>query len=161
MRMPICNHVVHVSCALNAAQYDVRCAICRTRDPNIESKYEREQRIFAQLQQYASLQEATNRRYNRRKSRVVRNSESLRKLKERLRTVQREFADIERKLDRSWTVATRSVWNTDAEINSIRNERRKYQRKLSNLSRQFDKKLQDRIGQAPPTIEHGNVLSLS
>lgn len=38
MCMPVCGHKIHTICALGAAQYDLRCAVCRVQDPTIHQR---------------------------------------------------------------------------------------------------------------------------
>ena len=52
--MPVCKHLVHTTCALGAAQYDVRCPICRTQCPTIQTRVDDELQIFRHLEEIAS-----------------------------------------------------------------------------------------------------------
>lgn len=150
--MPVCKHRVHVKCALSAAQYDLRCPVCRTRDPALESKQERETRIFSQLQEYAVQREATVQRYQRRRAAVVRTHDSLKKLRDRIKNETRQFMKIERELEKAWFKLQRHAWMHDSTIKDIKNQRRKQQRRVSALTRRMNARLVPYIGEMPETL---------
>ena len=88
MNMPSCNHALHVRCALSAAQYDVRCPICRCKNPLIIDKNDMYasndplEAIAATSINIAELydeHELLHRRYQRKRASCIRRHDSLRK----------------------------------------------------------------------------------
>ena len=149
LMMPVCGHKVHTSCALNAAQYDVRCPLCRAQDPNIETKRDRESRVFSQIEEYAAHQEHAVRQYRRRRSRVICAHPSLRKMRDRAQQNQRELTRLDRELSQRWLQAQRRLWSEDATIAEIKTQRRRVQRRLSMSNRALNERLNMHIGEAP------------
>lgn len=153
LRMPVCGHLIHTTCALSAAQYDVRCPVCRTRDPSIETKTDRETRIFSQLEEYATRQDELVRTYKRRRAQVIRRHDSLKRLRDRARDEKRSFALIDIELDREWVRLQRDAWINNETIKDIKNRRRRQQRRLSDINRRLNQRLYPLLGTPPESIE--------
>ena len=153
LRMPVCGHLIHTSCALSAAQYDVRCPMCRTIDPEIDSRRDRESRIFSQIEEYATHQEELARNYKLRRAAVIRRHESLKKLRSRARQEKKAFSDVNLELDRTWMQLQRRGWNEDPSIQEIKRRRRRQQRRVSNVNRSLHNRLRHLIGTPPESID--------
>ena len=145
----MCGHKIHTICALSAAQYDVRCPVCRSQHPDCVSIRDRENNLLMQYQDLTDLQDVLQRRYRRRRNVAVRNSPKLQKIRDRVKEIKHTFAQSERDLDREWMRFQRNAWKNDPLIGKFREARRKQQRKLSVLNRTLEKRLEDRIG-CPP-----------
>ena len=153
MYMPICGHCIHTTCALSAAQYDVRCPVCRTRDPLIESKMDRETRILGQLEEFASRQDRIVRSYKKRRAAAIRRRPSLKRMQNRFRDEKKKFSDLNLELERAWTRMQRDRWNNDATIKDIKLRRRKQQRRLYVANRRLNDHLRPLVGSPPESIE--------
>lgn len=151
LRMPICGHTIHVSCALSAAQYDVRCPLCRTKDPLIDSRQDEERRMFSEMEEDALREEELARRYKRRRSAVIRRHNSLKKLRDRMREEKKAFSSINNELERTWMQLQRRCWNEDVALQLIKQNRRKHQRRYSSSNRRMQNRLKALIG-SPPDI---------
>ena len=149
LRMPICGHKVHTVCALSAAQYDIRCPICRSQHPDCVSIRDRENNILTQYQGLTDLQDVIQRRYRRRRNLAVRNSPKLQKIRERIKRIKQEYIQTDHDLDREWMRFQKYAWKNDPMITECREARRKQQRRFSDLNRTLERKLEDRIGHPP------------
>mgnify|MGYP001971045742 CR=1 FL=1 len=153
MQMPICGHCIHTTCALSAAQYDVRCPVCRTKDPSIESRLERETRIFAQLEEYAARQARLVRSYKRRRAALTRRHASLKKMRNQVREEKKKFSELNTELDRTWIRVQRDRWRNDATIEDIKLRRRRQQRRVHAVSRRLKGRLYSVLGTPPESME--------
>lgn len=149
MCMPQCGHVVHTTCALNAAQYDVRCPVCRAQDPRLEPRQSGESRILAQVNEYARAHRQHVREYNRRKNNIMRRSTSMRKLRDDLKKERRELCGLEKTLGRTWMNIQKAAWATDADLQALKNRRKRQLRKVSTMQRRYDQLLVPLLGEAP------------
>lgn len=147
--MPVCKHPIHISCALGAAQYDVRCPVCRTKDPLIETKQDRETRMFTQLEEYATQQENLVNQYQRRRTNIIRKNPSLQKMRNRMRENERHFSKLDKELDRTWSKLQRRMWMEHETILDIKRRRNKARTRYNVDRRKLDSRLVPLIGDAP------------
>lgn len=147
LSMPICGHRVHVSCALNAAQYDTRCPICRTKDPSISSRSDDD--IFTHIQEITNRHAASLRRYQQRRTRAIRQRDSLKRIRDRLTAERRSFEQVDRELEREWISLQKRQWVSDAKIADIKMRRKKLRRRVTDLNRRLEHRLQLIIGDEP------------
>ena len=146
--MPGCKHKLHVQCALDAVQYDGRCPVCRNtvvqtrRTPMAPD-------IFTQFEQELAERERMVRRYQNRRSRLIRSRNSLKKMREKLKIERRSCHAAERDLERAWNLMQRQLWMTNNEIHALKMRRRKHQRRVSDLSRRLRQRLDPVIGPPP------------
>lgn len=147
--MPDCKHRLHVRCALSAIHYSRRCPVCRNDavvPPTVESSG---LDIFTQFELELAEHEASVRRYQSRRSRMIRGRNSLKKLRERLQQEKRLFGLSERELDRTWTAMQRQLWATDPKIQGLKLQRRKHQRRVLDMTRRLRRRLDPAIGLPP------------
>ena len=149
LSMPVCGHTVHVSCALNAAQYDTRCPVCRAKDPSIVERSDDGAHIFVHFEELAARHNVSMRRYQRRRADVIRRHDSLKRMRDRLNAERRLFAEVEHQLERQWIALQRNVWQSDATIAEIRQRRKRMQRRVSDLNRRLNARLRSIIGDEP------------
>lgn len=148
LKMPVCRHRVHVRCALESAQYDARCPLCRNdcitprRDDSILHRFE------ADLQHRL----AWHRTYQSRRSRVIRRHNSLKKLRDRVKEASRAYTTADRELDQEWSNLLRTLWMSDEVINTLKTERTRCQRRLSRYKLQLRRRLEEMIGEEPPAL---------
>ena len=161
LQMPVCCHQVHVRCALSAAQYDVRCPICRTRDPTIIDKHEEEtHRAFPPTVAATTLEladlyqqhERMQRRYRQRRCATIRRHESLKRLRDRLKVENRMFTSKEKELERTWNRFQRHQWMHNEDIKKIKSERNRMQRRVHDMQKRLDRRIEDLIGEEPPSL---------
>ena len=154
MCMPLCRHPIHITCALGAAQYDVRCPVCRTQDPTIETKQDRDTRMFNQLEEYAQQQERIANRYQRRRADVIRTRPSLKKMRTRMRENERLLTQLDKDLDRAWSRLQRRMWKEHETIVDIKKQRNRARNRYNADRRRLDARLLPLIGDAPEFIVH-------
>lgn len=154
LRMPVCQHPIHVTCALGAAQYDVRCPVCRTQDPTIETKQDRDTRLFDQLEEYAQQQERIASRHQRRRADVIRTHPSLSKIRNRMRENERLFVKLDKELDRTWSRLQRRMWSEHETVVDMRRQRNRARNRYNADRRKLDARLAPLIGEAPELTVH-------
>ena len=148
MCMPVCRHRIHVTCGLAAAQYDIRCPVCRTQDPSIESRHARDPDLV-QLQEIARQEHIIARRYQQRRSYAIRKRTPLKKLRDRIKNEAKFLDEKEKQLERAWLQRQREAWMHDLEITKLKHERRKHQQHVSTLQRRLSLQLKTLIGDPP------------
>ena len=67
LKLPGCEHVIHVSCALSCAQYDSRCPICR----NVTVTPRPQDDIFTHFEEELNERLTSYRLYRARRGRVI------------------------------------------------------------------------------------------
>ena len=152
LHMPECRHHLHVRCALSAIHYDGRCPVCR-HDVVVPRPVPLTTDIFTQFELELAQREATIRRYQNRKSRLIRRQKSLQKLRDQLKQEQRSFVLSEKDLERKWNIMQRQMWSTNAEIKQLKLRRRKHQRRVVDLTRRLRARLDPIIGLPPDEVE--------
>lgn len=145
LKLPGCEHVIHVSCALSCAQYDSRCPICR----NVTVTPRPQDDIFTHFEEELTERLTSYRLYRARRGRVIRRRESLKKIKNRLREANREYTFADKQLDREWSKVVRQIWNTNETIKVLKKERQRCQRKRNRYDRQLRERLESLIGEEP------------
>ena len=160
--MPVCMHKIHTKCELKAAQYDARCPVCRTKDPEITSRREDDTAIYSSLERLATEHTQHVRNYNQRRSRAINKNSALKKLRERLKNERKQYMSAEKRLESAWLQHQKRVWNSDPDIVRLKNERKKCQRKTSLLCKKFEKELEEKVGPKPDDVIFNiNLESLS
>jgi len=150
--MPVCGHRVHTVCALNAAQYDVRCPVCRYKDERVlvrPTNDDMASEMFRNLEALVERQTTAARAYSRRKSQVIQRCDSLRRIRDQLKIEQRCFLEADRQLDRKWADCQRTMWMTDANIVAIKAQRTRFRRRMTALNRRLALRLEPLIGLPP------------
>ena len=151
--MPSCKHRLHTGCALNAAQYDARCPVCRHRDERVVERQRTDRDLFAQIEDYANRHNATVRRYRQRRNNALRQSNSMRRIRDNVRSIHRQLTENERILERAWVEAQRRIWKTNTVIGDLRKERQRIQRRYNYHNKRLEKRLADRIGDPPLSVD--------
>lgn len=149
LAMPQCAHRLHVRCALSAAQYDVRCPVCRATDPLVTPKVSDFDQTIQQIELLAQEHHAEVRRYRQRRARACCRRPSLRELREQSRVAAREFAQANRTLERAWHAKQRVLWREDAELLALRRERQRALARMTRTQRRLDAQLVPLVGEAP------------
>jgi len=150
--MPICAHKIHTKCELAAAQYDTRCPVCRTKDPDLTSKPEEEMQMFTNLEQLADEHDRFVRKYQRKRTRTINKHSKLGRIREKLKKERKAFNDVEKELEKKWVRLQKEMWNNNPDIKHLKNERKKYQRKTNCLCKKLESELEDKIGPKPDDI---------
>lgn len=152
-KLPGCEHRVHVACMLAAAQYDVRCPLCRQCDASIARRSTAEeapaQSLDAELHQMVREHERRRRLYSARRARAIRGEERAVLLRDRLVATRRELNEHDRVLSRAWLALQRTAWREDQTINELKRQRALALRRFNRLNTQLDAWVADRIGPMP------------
>tara|TARA_B110000008_G_C16933608_1_gene549711 strand:- start:846 stop:1439 length:594 start_codon:yes stop_codon:yes gene_type:complete len=151
LSMPICGHKIHTKCELKAAQYDSRCPLCRTKDPEITSRQDDDVAMYTNLENLANEHAENLRKYQRKRSRILKKHSHLGKLRDKLKSERKAYDDKERELEKHWMNIQRITWNSDPNIVRLKDERKKLQRKSNQLYRKLEKELLDKCGPKPDT----------
>lgn len=150
LRMPVCMHKIHTQCALQAAQYDMRCPLCRTKDESLEAKpVEEEMNIFQILEETAEQHERIRRRYQRKRRNVINVNRKLKVLDQRIRQNNRLLNESEKELERTWMQLQRKAWKENPEIQRLKKERQDVQRRRAYACRILEREIEAEIGPNP------------
>lgn len=165
---PSCNHRVHTLCALNAAQYDVRCPMCRTLDDKIkvrdsveeggEEDSDDSENFLETVERMIVEHERNMKNYKSKRYRLIRSDEKMRKLHAKVQESDRILKTYDRDLDREWNILQKSMWNTNKKICSLRNHRKGALRRSGYFNRRLDAEVEKRIG-SPPEPPSINISS--
>lgn len=147
--MPVCMHKIHTSCELKAAQYDARCPVCRSKDPNLTSRQDDDAAMYSNLERLAHEHEQQVRRYNRKRSDMIKKHSKLKHIRDQLKTQKQSYISKEKELQKQWMKLQRECWNNDPEIAKLKEERKKYLRRTSFLCKKLEQEIEDKIGPRP------------
>ena len=148
---PVCNHKIHVSCMLQAAQYDIRCPICRTQDPNIVSRgqVEHPNPGLEQLEEIIQNHRIEERRYKQRRAKLLRENKKFKQANEQMKKEKKIFTELDRELERRWMSKQRKTWKMDSKINELKEKRRKQQQKTARIAKKIDTFVEEQLGPRP------------
>jgi len=140
-KMPICNHSIHVSCALNAAQYDIRCPLCRMSDPNIIPKDRYENEAIEGLQTFANDAERLVRNWNQRKYRVIQNNPKLRIKRDKMKEARKKWQQFDKETDKLWDNIIQDQWKNNSALQDKKKQLQILRRSYLRKKKQFDDQL--------------------
>lgn len=148
---PVCNHKIHVRCMLQAAQYDVRCPVCRTQDPNIilRRDVEHSNTGLDQLEDMIQHQRVEERRYKQKRAKLLREDKKFKQVNEQVKKEKKIFLELDRELERRWMSKQRKTWKTDSKINQLKEKRRKQQQKTARIIKKVDLFVEEQLGPRP------------
>lgn len=159
---PTCKHVVHTTCALTAAQYDVRCPMCRNLDNNIRPKQieesdietddDEEESFLDRVERMITEHERDLRNYKSKRYRLIRNDDRLRKIQSKLQDAEKTFKTDDKLLDTEWVALQKSMWNAKR-MKQIREKRKISQRRVAYFQKQLKEKVEQRIGTPPEPMQ--------
>ena len=147
--MPICMHRVHTKCELKAAQYDSRCPICRTKDPELTTRQDDDVEIYTNLEQLVHEHERSMRQYNQKRCRVIRQNSKLYSLREQLKRERRLMVESDKRLDQTWLRIQRDIWKNNTDLVGLKKERRVHQNRANYLYKKLEAKLEETVGPRP------------
>jgi hypothetical protein len=163
---PTCGHKVHSICALTAAQYDVRCPMCRNLDENIKlRKTDDEQEnensdsdddsdnFLETVERLIIEHERNTRNYKSKRYRVIRGDEKLSRLQTKLHEVEKVFKTSDKTLDREWMIHQKTMWNSNKKIMALRKDRKTCLRKVNYFSKKLECAIENKIGSPPEPPE--------
>ena len=110
LKMPICKHRVHTHCALSAAQYDIRCPVCRAADPEIKIKEDSNIDVFQNLEQIANEHTRQMNNYKRKKRNIIKKDAKLLKIDEKIKIEKKLCIEKTKELDKKWTDCQKELW---------------------------------------------------
>ena len=94
--MPLCHHKVHVRCLLQAAQYDLRCPICRCKDPHIIEKKTDGEEQMSYIENLFERHQIATKQYQRKRSRLISKNSNMQKIRDQLKEVNKKFIAAQR-----------------------------------------------------------------
>lgn len=154
--MPVCQHRIHTVCALRAAQYDLKCPVCRTCDPSFNSnsasraaQNSQEVLMFQELEELNQQHSIMIRRYQQKRCRTIRKNKKLMKIRDRLKDERQYFDQTTRELEKLWLAAQKNLWKEDVHINDIKKKRRKLQQRTYALEKKLNQHIENEIGPSP------------
>jgi hypothetical protein len=166
-------HRMHSACALNNAQYDLRCPICRQLHEGAQERPAKHTLLVhsasvAALRAHgggvlASLLErldateggaaADARRamqtYRSRRSRAIRGDARLSELRGNAARTRRTSAETYRQLTATWASMQREAWRSDATINTLRRSYQNSRRQYNRWNQLLEEALLERVGLPP------------
>ena len=146
-----CGHTVHDYCMLSAAQYDVRCPVCRQVGPNIAVRddaretndvLEEVERIHREFRQRV-------RHYNIKRNRAIRKHDRLLLLRNNIRTTYNDVCTQDEQLHRYWNQLQRTMWRDDTTLADMKRLRSNSMRRLNRMTRQLNESVENVIGNMP------------
>ena len=152
LKMPVCGHMCHVRCALENAQYDLRCSLCRAIDPKIRYRsthFESIDVTFEEIDNWSARRQQMRRRYQNRKSHAISKDKTLRKLRDRLNDQSKSLSQNEQSLQSLWVNEQKNVWKSHPEIQALRKERNLLMNRVRCTKKKFSALLDARIGPEP------------
>lgn len=150
-----CNHVFHTSCMLNAAQYDLRCPMCRTLSENVLPRNENTTADIPILDLNSTILNTfmrERRNYRNKRNRTIRNDMQLKKMNDICKSIHKDLQYLDNQLTTTWNKKTKELWKMDTTIQEMRAEHEKKRRKYNRLSRKINKEVRDRIGEETYTF---------
>ena len=165
---PGCGHPMHAICALNHAQYDIRCPICRFNLPIEKRRFQLEDVVSIVMHQHLAAPahvhtlpvlatviddrgedgapEVVDGRHRiERRRRIIRAHEDLRILSAHVQDETRTLREIQARLQRMWSLRARatlrSLYATDEDIVQLRLEYRRCRQRLWRRRRQLDQRV--------------------
>ena len=147
--MPKCNHKIHTICELKAAQYDLRCPVCRTKDGALTTRQEDDLQMYSNLERIAEQQDTEMRKYKRKRNRVIRQHSRLTRLRDQLNEEKRGYFKKEKELERVWIQIQKDSWKNNSIIKRLKDERKKYQRRTNSLCKKLEDEVENIVGPKP------------
>ena len=151
LSLPGCGHRFHTVCALNNAQYDARCPVCRgvgegvvLREPAPNTVVLNLQNIeFADSEPDSEHEESLRvwTRWRARRARAIRRRPSLRRKSEALKQVRTEVRQAVNTLQRTYDARCKEVWKGDPDVLSQRKVMTRLRRKELRLQNLIEREL--------------------
>lgn len=148
MILPGCQHRFHVACMLSAAQYDVRCPVCRQVPVDVQSRPKNDT-------VYRLLEERTNAarnewiRYRTRRRRCLNNNPVLLNAFDRLKVLRAQIERENESAEREYKRQCREVWSTNSVIREHCVRSSRLRRRERRLEQFLHNELRCRIGSEP------------
>lgn len=144
MHMPVCGHVIHVSCELQNVQYDLRCPICRTQDPTLHCVVSDSTNDTHTAEINEEIYRVNHMDYLRiiaRENRFIRKNSPLRNMRDTYKETKKKLDVLEKGLEKKWNQKVKDVWQLDPEIVNMRKERQRLMRLKRNQYKRFSEHL--------------------
>jgi len=149
--MPVCGHKIHTLCELAAAQYDTRCPVCRTKDPELCTKIE-EPTIYDNIERLTRERQRIIMSYRRRRNRLIGKNTKLASLREREKQETQNLNMKNKELEQAWSSFQRKAWMENSDIGELKKERQRVLRRLSSISKALDNAVEGEIGPQPDDV---------
>lgn len=156
LTLPGCGHRLHASCALSAAQYDVRCAVCRAVPDGVERRVEqgaveRPSLVIAQRAtgEHVVVLQQVWRQYLARRRRAINRSPRARAAARELKEHRATAVLLTKDLNSHYNRLCKEVCKHDPELAEKRKALSKHRRR----ERRLEKIIEAALAQAPATEE--------
>lgn len=170
LRLPGCGHAFHVKCALQNAQYNAKCPVCRALPVGVVERAGREAETPVVTLDPSSVEQVDGRiiitfdtvddtstedveamdRYNARRRRALRTNSALARADRLMREAQDETQRKQKALDRVYERLCRDIWRGDPDVRFMRNEVRKTQRRAKRYEREVEQRLNNLLNPPEP-----------
>ena len=147
--MPGCNHKFHVRCLINACQYDVRCAVCRSIGDGVVQRKNQTESQFIDIEDMHQQIMNQWRRYSRRRRKVFKENPNLHQKYISLKKIRSEMTLLVNKMQKEYDEKCKQIWKHDASILEERKKLANMRRKELRIERCLKSALEDVIGPEP------------
>lgn len=147
-----CGHVMHTGCMLTAAQYDVRCPVCRQVDGSVTTRVSDEDDVaewMHELERLSTEYSVHRRNYTAKRSRLIRKDMRLRTLHDRVKHAHEDALTFNDDLTRQWNAMQRKIWREDEQLLRIKRLRTNSLRRWHRLKKQLNEAVENNIGPEP------------
>ena len=124
-----------MGCMITAAQYDVRCPICRRVDSGVTLRQAGEDAdtgVVGEFERITTAYHTQMRSYNAKRNRLIRKDPDLRVLRDRLKHARDD------ELSRHWTSLQRRLWREDAAVVNMKRMRANSLRRWRRLNSKLE-----------------------
>ena len=151
--LPGCGHKIHTHCMLTAAQYDVRCPLCRSVPLNVNLRQEVNESPSRVIETLHANYMNSRRRWQQKKSKLLSKRADLKSLNEKLKECRNNYVLSEKELEKVWNVKMKALWAGDNELKTLQANHAKTRNKHTRLLKRFNNKIEDIIGKCPEFLD--------
>ncbi len=162
-----CGHSVHLGCMLTAAQYDVRCPVCRQVDTGVTTRQadddddDEAEQWMTEIERLSTEYHMQLHTYTARRNRLIRKDMRLRDLRDRAKLAYNEAVRMDNDLTRHWSALQRRMWREDETIVALKRQRTNSMRRWNRLTKQLNTAVEENIGPTPTLLLRTNMLAES
>jgi len=148
---PGCNHSMHTLCMLGAAQYDVRCPICRhqPKDLHVRSDDNGLTGVLVQLNVIRQTHRQNTRVYNEQRAQMIKDSNYLKSVSDAVKLARADLSNANRTLYKRWSKVCRQNWRVHPAIVLLKRAQQTARQRHKIAKLQFEKLTDDVLGPRP------------
>ena len=157
---------MHIGCMLTAAQYDIRCPVCRQVDTGVTTRLDDDNdneaaQWMTEIERLSAEYHIQLHAYTVRRNRLIRKNMRLRDLRDRAKLAYTEAVRIDNDLTRYWSVRQRRMWREDDTIIALKRQRTNSIRRWNRLTKQLNTAVEENIGSTPTPLLQTTMLTES